>query len=278
MTEMLGALKRYGSYPVAEKCGVRCHVHKTVGDYPLHRHDYIEIEYLADGGIEHKLNGSRQALTRGDFYLLGTQDLHHFSVPDSVVIHNLCIDYRKAPPALRQLLAGISLPMSGHLDAERLDALSEHFSVLSSLITEDVPYAEERIAAHTLLFVTALLESAHPAADKKPPTGYGHVRRAMDYIDAHYGEDISITDVASAAYLSPAHFSRLFTRINGSSFSEYLSHLRIEKAEAALLDGDRSITEIALSVGFGSFPTFSRAFRRYLGCTPSQYRAKAKRD
>ena len=101
----------------------------------------------------------------------------------------------------------------------------------------------------------------------------GHLRRARDHIDRHYAEPLSVTDMARAALMSPAHFSRRFRHAYGETPYTYLMTRRIERAQALLRQGI-SVTDACVAVGCTSLGSFSSRFTEIVGETPSQYRAR----
>jgi AraC-like DNA-binding protein len=100
-----------------------------------------------------------------------------------------------------------------------------------------------------------------------------HLVRAKDLADARYAEPLTVADLARAARLSPAHFSREFSRTFGEPPHRYLLTRRLERAAALLRDTDRSVTEICFAVGLTSVGSFTTSFRRVYGATPTAYRA-----
>ena len=106
-------------------------------------------------------------------------------------------------------------------------------------------------------------------------------RRAVDaalWIDAHSHEAIDLEAVASEAGLSPFHFLRIFASVLGVTPHQYLVRCRLRRA-ASLLAGDaRSITDVALDVGFGDVSNFVRTFHRAAGVSPGGFRRAARGD
>jgi AraC-like DNA-binding protein len=100
-----------------------------------------------------------------------------------------------------------------------------------------------------------------------------HLLRAKDLADARYFEPIAVADLARAARLSRAHFSREFRRAFGESPHQYLLTRRLERAAALLRTTDRSVTDICLSVGLLSVGSFTTSFGRVFGMSPTAYRA-----
>jgi AraC-like DNA-binding protein len=100
-----------------------------------------------------------------------------------------------------------------------------------------------------------------------------HLLRAKDLVDARYFEPLDVEDMAAAAGLSKAHFSREFRRAFGESPHAYLLTRRLERAAALLRTTDRSVVDVCLSVGLQSIGSFTTSFTRTYGRSPTAYRA-----
>src|SRR5438874_9842579 len=101
-----------------------------------------------------------------------------------------------------------------------------------------------------------------------------HLLRAKDVADARYVEPLGVDDLAGAAGLSRAHFSREFRRAFGESPHAYLLTRRLERAAALLRATDRTVANICLSVGLHSVGSFTTSFTRTYGMSPTAYRAQ----
>jgi AraC-like DNA-binding protein len=99
-----------------------------------------------------------------------------------------------------------------------------------------------------------------------------HLLRARDLADARYGEPIGVEEMAAAAGLSKAHFSREFRRTFGESPYVYLLTRRLERAAALLRNTDHSVAEVCLEVGLQGVGSFTTSFKRMYGRTPTEYR------
>jgi AraC-like DNA-binding protein len=100
-----------------------------------------------------------------------------------------------------------------------------------------------------------------------------HLLRARDLADVRYFEPLGVDDLASAAGLSRAHFSREFRRAFGEPPHAYLLTRRLERAAALLRTTDRSVADICFSVGLQSLGSFTTSFTRTYGVSPTAYRA-----
>jgi AraC-like DNA-binding protein/ligand-binding sensor protein len=104
--------------------------------------------------------------------------------------------------------------------------------------------------------------------NSEPPT----ITRAKDFIREHQSDDISLSDVARAVNTSTFYFCKMFKKVTGINFTDYVSRVRIEKSKNLLLNPNLRISEIAFEVGFQSLTHFNRVFKKILGQSPTEYR------
>lgn len=101
------------------------------------------------------------------------------------------------------------------------------------------------------------------------------ISRALNYLDQHYVEEVSLPRLAAAVHMHPDYLSRCFKREVGMRVHQYLLLRRISQARQLLLDPAHSIREVSGEVGFHNPEVFSRAFKRLIGCSPRLYRRRA---
>ncbi|MDE6893425.1 MAG: helix-turn-helix domain-containing protein [Lachnospiraceae bacterium] len=94
----------------------------------------------------------------------------------------------------------------------------------------------------------------------------------LAFIDENISRDITMDEAAASIAMSYNYFSRRFKELTGYSFPEYVNRRRIELSKAYLRDPSLKIADIAYKIGYHSPSTFSRAFRKYEGCYPTDYR------
>ncbi len=102
------------------------------------------------------------------------------------------------------------------------------------------------------------------------------ILNVKSYVDTHYSETVDTTEAARNAQMSYGYFSRCFHDIVGVSFIDYCTQVRIEHAKQYLENTDKSIQEIAFSVGYNDEKYFSRTFKKLTGLVPSDYRKGCK--
>jgi|GEM_PF-6737804 len=119
--------------------------------------------------------------------------------------------------------------------------------------------------------------AAPPSSARRRGLNRRALSRALAYIEAHLGEEVSLDDLAGAAAISRFHFARLFRASTGHSPMAFLLRLRIARAQDMLHAGNRRIAEIAAALGFFDQSHFARTFRRLTGQSPREYARCAPR-
>lgn len=106
------------------------------------------------------------------------------------------------------------------------------------------------------------------AANAEPPV----ITKAKQFIREHYTEDLSLGQVAAAVHTSVFYFCKIFRKVTGTTFTEFVSRTRIERAKNLLLNQNLRVSEIAYEVGFQSLTHFNRVFKKIAGESPTDYR------
>lgn len=99
------------------------------------------------------------------------------------------------------------------------------------------------------------------------------LRLAIEFMHDHCARELSLAEIAAAAYLSEFHFARLFKKITGTSPHAYLAAIRIERARQLLAETDLTITDVGARVGYQSQSHFTKIFREATGLTPHAFRS-----
>ena len=147
------------------------------------------------------------------------------------------------------------------------------------LVASDWDGRGDRLALDHLLqwLMVQLVQNHSTKALAAPRTNGGLNRRQKqrlaDFIEANLDRPLSLADLAAQANLSPWHFARLFRVSFGEPPHRYLLRRRLERARRKLVAGEEKILAVALDCGFADQSQFTRAFRRYFGVTPGQFRA-----
>jgi AraC-like DNA-binding protein len=143
------------------------------------------------------------------------------------------------------------------------------------------PTPESPIAARGILHeLIAWIIRDHRAdqlrRDQAPARFSPPIVRVMEWLGQHLDENISVGDLAEVAGLSPSYFRRWFHREVGSSPRDYVTQVRVERAKELLAGSDRSITEIAMDLGYSTSAYFTAVFHAETGMTPSEFRRQLR--
>jgi len=104
-------------------------------------------------------------------------------------------------------------------------------------------------------------------AETEPPM----IRRAKAYIAGHYGDPVDLDEMARAMHVSTFYFCKMFRKVTGLTFTDYLGRVRVEQAKNLLLNPHLRVSEIAYTVGFQSLTHFNRIFRKTTGEAPTAF-------
>jgi AraC-like DNA-binding protein len=142
----------------------------------------------------------------------------------------------------------------------RLHIVLEHSA---SSLTREILFTET--------MAQVLMRHARPLTGNPPVHRQHHaIKTVMEYMDAHFGENISLKSLAHLVNLSPFYLTRLFRQEIGISPHKYLTQLRINKARTMLIDGG-PLADVAYRTGFSDQSHFTRHFKRIVGVTPGRY-------
>lgn len=168
-----------------------------------------------------------------------------------------------------ELVGGmIDAALSGGAGEEKLyDLNNRYFAEIQNLA--DIPQVESWLKK-TVLEIISVVSGV--IEDKTAVL----VNRAKSYIDKNYCEVITVEQMARELFISPSYFLHLFSEKSGTTFTEYLTDVRIVKAKEMLLKSSDPVTGIAYRVGYNDSNYFSTVFKGRVGCTPSEYRKKNK--
>ncbi len=226
--------------------------------FPLHAHDYYELELVVDGQGEQTVNGELMPLSRGSLYLLSPGDFHEITDARGLTLWNMVFDEQILPAEAGHRLFG-RLPYCRQVEGARLGRLERALALL----------AEERepVAARLLAeYIFRLIGEGRDGAEVLTPVG-----RAVAYMEAHFREPLTLSQVAAVACLSPVYFGACFRREMGCTYVEYRNRCRADCAKM-LLESGVTVTEACFGSGFGSLSGFLYTFRQQVGCTPQEYR------
>lgn len=137
----------------------------------------------------------------------------------------------------------------------------------SRLLLENADFSD--ICRETVEILDGFLNAVYESRGKKNTSE--HLYKAIQYINAHYFEDLNLDILAQNVFVSSYYLSHLFRREMGVTFSDYLTKVRVSRAKELLMEG-RSVEDVSECVGYRDGNYFIKIFKKYVGVTPSKYR------
>jgi AraC-like DNA-binding protein len=243
--------------------------------FSRHSHDYYVIGYVEAGVQAYTYRGVRHYTPAGQIFFVNPGEIHtgEAATPAGYIYRTMYPRGGLMEQVTEDVTGRATLPfLKEAVVRDRI--LAQHLRAFHLALARD----ESRVIVESLLLSSlAYLITNH--ADPQPrcrPVGRERdcVRRARDYIEAHCGENVSLSQLTAVVGLSPFYFARAFERETGLPPHAYLETVRIRKARE-LLDRGKPIVEVSLAVGYSDQSHFTNRFKRALGITPGCYiRAK----
>ncbi len=251
---------------------------------PLHIHDEMELLRVKCGSFCCTVNGTIYELCPGDIILI-TERTPHSTInleenTDTQVLQ-FNPDYfsgETMPDTCRYLSRFINIDKSSvtvfPYNAPMTAELSAYFDAILNELTHHNTGYELYIKAN-ILSILAFLSRTHILTDSSDLFDENMVKKilpALNYINDHYTEQITLQQISSVMNLNSSYFCRLFKQTTNSTFIEYVNFIRICKSEGLLLTRQDSVAQIAFEIGFSSVTYFNKIFKKYKGCTPTDYK------
>lgn len=260
-------------------------------------HTYLHIDFVGlyvvrSGRAIHWVDNHPYGLVRGDVYLMAPGSTHRFCQftdleLDVFFFSNTFFNteeltaLRECPGIWRLFASDIEMEHRIHLRPESWRLIEAQIEEMRSVWGDTTRAGSLRLKHeffHLLVHLAHLLESSdQPAVPKteKSQSSTG-LAEALRFCEEHFDKPLSVNKLAARAFLSPAHFSEIFSREVGMPPAAYVRHLRLDKARALLQDTNLPVAQIATQCGFKNAAQFSRTFRHAFESSPLQYRKKQR--
>lgn len=233
--------------------------------FPLHAHDYFEVEIVLEGdGIQY-VNGNENALQRGSVTVLSPSDFHEVNAKNDTTLMVWNIAFDDSVISLERLESIFSSGGMHRVLSEK-DLLKVDSAI--SLLEQDC----EDISAIKLLMEYLLLILLQKKSGNKQ---LSPISKAVLYIETHFRENPSLNDVANHVCLSPVYFGNLFKSSKGEKYVDYVNRRKV-KCATMLLESGFSVAEACYNSGFGSLSGFLYTFKKIKGISPNEYKQNKK--
>ena len=277
--------RRMSSLSLGESTAAICiRQHPRFRDFPLHSHDYIEIMYVCEGNITHKIGGETVTLYADDLLILGKDTKHSIaSANENDIGINLIISVELFEDAYNKMRKNSQL--SNRRIENLLRGEDTHYCVFSakdclpvkniieSMVSSVI--CEENAAGYVLRqsvnLLICYLSSLFPDEPSVASPKEKMKKRILSYIESSYST-ATLTEAAEMLGLSPSYLSRLTCEYFGISFKKLLTATRFETACALLTSSELPIGDIINRVGYENSSYFHKEFKKRFGTTPNNFR------
>lgn len=252
------------------------------GFYPLHWHDSVELLYSLNGDAELLLEGETYHLPRKNLTVIESRKAHSNLVHGDTAM-NICVHVSKSK--LKSYLPDIEqyeiLCIPEQVKDEQFPAYYEICQMMAQLTrlyvmeTPGYPLESEgivlQILSHLLRHFAVRREDGAAEPNR---LSVSRIRDVLTWVEEHYQEPVSLTDVADIVCVSKEYFCRLFRKSMGITFQQYLDEVRLNHIYQDLLNTETPVLEVMEDNGFTNQKRFHASFKKLYGCTPSEVRKK----
>lgn len=254
----------------------------------LHHHDYAEIAFYIDGNGSEWVNSQSTDIAAGMVTFILPHYIHAVKCQDGKPMRKyrmmFDLEILYGADGNSELVRLISNLRSSQYTWVMLDARTRRrmASICNSLLKEfESGHDPERDIMIRTKLTEALLVFSRAARQKVADASFeplehhtemSTIKLILQYVHAHYTDDLTLGSTSELFHVSASYISRLFKKFTGKGFLEYVHFLRVERAATLLCHTQNSITDIAYEVGFGSLRTFTRVFCKCIGLSASEYR------
>jgi len=255
-------------------------------DFPVittHWHEEAELTMLTEGDCTYQIDLVEYHINEGDLIFIPPLVLHSIShgisekiLSETYVFHlnflggnstDIC-STRYLTPMMNQ---EFSMPYIITPEHPAYDSLKNIFSQISTLYSEEVVGYELSIKALLLQACFLLLQYSSRIESSGALTTSDTLKTVLDYIELHFSEELTISELAHICHFSDYHFMRFFKKYMNMTCIEYINNLRLEKSIEMFKQGNTSIVDVSLSVGFHNLSYFHRAFKKKYNMTPLSF-------
>lgn len=233
---------------------------KISGSYPLHFHDYYELEIILEGAGIMTLNGKGISFSPNTVFFISPDDFHSYTLLKDATVLNVSFCEEML---LRQNPANSILNKKTSV----LEIPRKSMKIIEDICRNLIKLNGENIKSETHLLY-ALFDMLPQFYEVKSSDSY--TDKAISYIDIHFKENLTAEDVAKYCNINTDYLNNLFKKDLNKTVTQYIREKRITYADTLLKITNLSVSEIAFGCGFQSIQTFNRLYREYYNQTPSK--------
>lgn len=252
-------------------------------------HTVAELTYFLQGEGIYEVNGKEFPFQAGDLILVPVGVKHRLvSVAKKISFINIWIDpyllevgEKGFFERYEQLMHYVSVHNQYVLENSAADA--EH---IKSFVAQVFLEADEKKTAYLqnikaylsiiFMLIFRVFELNTLEKNESSDNRYLAIEKSMEYINENPTKHYTLSEISRLAHMSPKYYCTFFKKVNGITLWEYITGKKIDMAKELLTTTDKTIIDIAFECGFNNAANFNRAFKKYTGKTPSEYKKELK--
>ena len=253
---------------------------------PLHWHREWELIRVSEGSLTFLVSGEEYRVSAGEILLMRGGTLHGAQSEGCVYeclnfdLHELVLNVLSVREAFRLFYRGHYIPHIHYSKEAReiCDTVSGIFAAFDGTHSENVCRLLT-LGNVNRLFALILEMGLYTESSKGEGTANDKInllKPVLEYIEAHFSEEIKLSGLAEIVGMNPNYFCRFFSSLIQQTPMTYVMHYRIEQAANMLLATEHSVTDVAFHCGFNDTGYFIKLFKKIKGCTPKQFQSNTK--
>ena len=280
----------HGTDGILENEGIA--IFNSDNDTSFHKHDFIELVYFKEGIGTHSINGETFDISSGSLCLINAEVQHSYQINDTkkdkgIVVKN-CIFYPSflgnqyhSATFIQEFWKNEFAPDKVAPERNFIQISSDYnrdYATLFSIIEYELRGKKAnylQVIRSCLQIMLLRLFRDYVGHSEKLPISLVNaelIEKAIEFINKHYNEPLTVAKLADYTGFSSVYFSRLFKAYTNYTFRTYLQKLRCKKACELLLTTELSVQAVCMEVGYTDFKQFYFLFKKYIGTTPKAYR------
>lgn len=257
-----------------------------IHSYPIHKHKDFQIFYVLKGELSLKLFYATYRLRPGSIHIIHSEDVHSIkSITEKNLVLVLTFNSSYFQSIFPHFITTVFITNIEEEAFGKRDILCNEILTIASEIHDKSPGYISRTNNAAVSLINTLMKNFRGFVIDPNGRAFIHktshdyiqvdrISRVIQYVYENYPYKISLSKIAEKEQISTYYLSHIFHKLVGMNFRDFLSMVRVEMSETAILSSSKSIARIAQDVGFSDAKYYIKNFHDYLGYHPKEYRKK----
>lgn len=265
----------------------QCHIPEINPSVPMHWHREFELNRITKGQGQMILGEEKYVVSERDIVLIPPNMPHAaYAAEGSSLMYDALVfnhsilgtgnNDRSTARYIQPIIKGqLQITTVMNEKNKYFSDFQDCVEQIFSCARENDPLSDLLLKSELLRFFWLLEKEPELVTRQEDNVRYSElIRPALEYMELHYGEDITVKQLSAAAHLSQSYFMGCFKKATGIGAIEHLTQIRMKMVCDALINSKQHIADVAYSCGYDNLSNFNRQFKRMIGCTPKEYRSR----